>query len=97
MASIHRMVKLFTAKYALLGGRNYRTSMSTADFTNGGDLGHLHIRVRAGISGEGNQRVDLAVLDVQRVQNWFPKKMRPAQAYQDLWRTAEVRSLKRWS
>ena len=84
MTSIRPMVKLFAVNYALFGGRNYRTSMSTADFANGGDLGHLHISVCAGISGEGNQRVDLAVFDVQLVQEWFPKKMRPAQAFEDL-------------
>ena len=31
----------------------------------GGDLGHLRVGVRARIAGEGDQRLDLAVLDVQ--------------------------------
>ena len=63
----------------------------------GGDLGHLRIRVRAGISGVRNQRVNLAVLDVQLVQDWFSKKKRPAQVFENLRRTAEVRYFKRWS
>ena len=63
----------------------------------GGDLGHLRISVRAGISGVRNQRVNLAVLDVQLFQDWFSKKKRPAQVFENLRRTAEVRWLKRWS
>jgi hypothetical protein len=40
----------------------------------GGDLGHLIVSVRARIAGVGNQRRDLAVLDVEVVQNQFLKK-----------------------
>jgi hypothetical protein len=40
----------------------------------GGDLGHLIVGVSAWIAGVGDQRLDLAVLDVERVQNRFLKK-----------------------
>ena len=39
----------------------------------GRDLGDLGIMVRARIAGVGNQRLDLAVLDVERVQSGNPK------------------------
>jgi len=51
----------------------------------GGDLGDLRIGVRARIAGVGDQRLDLAVLDVERVQNRFLKKLRPAQGRSGLW------------
>ena len=37
-------------------------------------IGHLLVGVRARIAGIGDQRLDLAVLDVERVQNRFLKK-----------------------
>lgn len=39
----------------------------------GRDLGNLALGVRARIAGVGNQRLDLAVLDVERVQSGNPK------------------------
>jgi hypothetical protein len=39
----------------------------------GRDLGDLTLGVRARIAGVGNQRLDLAVLDVERVQSGSPK------------------------
>jgi hypothetical protein len=39
----------------------------------GRDLGDLALGVRARIASVGNQRIDLAVLDVERVQSGFPK------------------------
>ena len=39
----------------------------------GRDLGDLALGVRARIAGVGYQRLDLAVLDVERVQSGFPK------------------------
>ncbi|MCY1374099.1 hypothetical protein D9M69_614160 [compost metagenome] len=39
----------------------------------GRDLGDLAFGVRARIAGVGNQRLDLTVLDVERVQSGNPK------------------------
>ena len=39
----------------------------------GRDLGNLALGMRARIAGVGNQRLDLAVLDVELVQSGFPK------------------------
>ena len=42
-----------------------------------GDLGHLLVVVRSRIPGVGDQRLDLAVLDVEHIQFVSLKKKRP--------------------
>jgi hypothetical protein len=44
----------------------------------GGDLGDLRIGMCARIAGVGNQRLDLAVLDVERIQRGCPENRKPA-------------------
>ena len=45
----------------------------------GGNLGHLRFGVGTGIPGERNQRLNLAVLDVEHVLFVYSKMKRPAQ------------------
>ena len=52
----------------------------------GGDLGDLRIAVRARIAGVGDQRLDLAVLDVERVHaDAGPENEKPADESRGGW------------
>ena len=50
----------------------------------GGDLNHLLLAVGARVAGERDQRVNLAVLDVEGIHGFdVSKKMRPARVYKN--------------